>query len=730
MLNWQHKDITTHKDIDDMVTEYEKCTDIFAAAFDTESTGLHIIYDNPFLFQFGWCTSSHGWTYAVDIELYPEIAQRTITVWNILAKRAPMYAGHNIKYDLHMLINYGIPYTGSNITDTMYWIRLGCDAIPERKGGVSLKLKKFAASYISRDARNMEEKLIEERKSIASGLNLKLRQRLGWKKKQLEEFFDDKINDADDLPEDKKRAYQDWYDLDLPLYLKNKITGYVTKDDIPYNVLDRKTVTYYGHLDIVWTLETLFMMHHIVKVRGNLDAIQRENENIYPLLRMERVGFPIDFEYLQSCKENMKQYILQRREDFKILAGMDIKSSQNKVILQALNDFGVRTTTTRADGLDTIVSELKRTGENPVALDFIEILQELRSLEKWYSTYLIRYILNYRKEDGRMYTSINGAGTVSGRVTSDFQQFPKKGIKALDGTELFHPRKLVRLPKNSEYNKIVYLDYSQIELRFQAFYTILVGHPDTNLCRAYMPYKCHTWDDKLKINFNYKDQWCIKNSYNKVWYYDEEPDKKWEPLDVHGATTKAAFDIDENDPKYHELRYVGKTTNFAKNYGAQYAKIKTMFPEFSEEQVKRIDEAYYIAFPGVKEYHTYCYKMAAVNAYLTNMFGVRYYGASGHNLINMLVQGSAAYFLKDKFNKIDDYLQKHNYKSKIMMQIHDELQFLAHKDDPPELFFKIKELMEDWEESYVPIVADMEVTTTTWAEKYEVNSVKELKDAA
>ena len=61
-----------------------------------------------------------------------------------------------------------------------------------------------------------------------------------------------------------------------------------------------------------------------------------------------------------------------------------------------------------------------------------------------------------------------------------------------------------------------------------------------------------------------------------------------------------------------------------------------------------------------------------------------------------------------------------------MMQIHDELQFKKHKDDNPQIFFDIKKIMEEWDDTYIPIVADMEVTTTTWADKYEVESVEEF----
>ena len=104
--------------------------------------------------------------------------------------------------------------------------------------------------------------------------------------------------------------------------------------------------------------------------------------------------------------------------------------------------------------------------------------------------YLLRFVREIELGHTRIYTQINQVGTVSGRVTSDFQQFPKYGINKANGDPLFHPRKMVVTTPG--YKGIAYLDYSQVELRLQALYTILVGSPDLNLCRAYMPYKCKT----------------------------------------------------------------------------------------------------------------------------------------------------------------------------------------------------------------------------------------------
>ena len=151
-----------------------------------------------------------------------------------------------------------------------------------------------------------------------------------------------------------------------------------------------------------------------------------------------------------------------------------------------------------------------------------------------------------------------------------------------------------------------------------------------------------------------------------------------------------------------------------------------MFPDRTPEECRRIDAAYYTAFPGVKEYHNYCYQRAQVSSYTENLFGIRYYGVTGHKLINMLIQGSAAFYLKLKIIELYQYMKQHNIKSKLQMQIHDELSWEKYKNEDF-VFFAFKDIMETWKDGLVPIVADMELTTTTWAEKVEINSLEEMR---
>ncbi len=685
---WIMKHIQTNNDADWAATQYWADSPDYGA-IDTETDGLHIIYCKPFIFQFGWIGKNQfGYAFAVDIEKQPGLARQVMDWWfSTAAPDLKVFVGHNMGFDLHMCKNIMYNYTLENVSDTMFYIRWGNDNIPTRHGGVPLKLKPFAQKYIDPEARFHELGLKKEQAGIAKSYNLKLKKSTGWTLGKIDEFFDDKMNDIEDLPPDIRAKYDAWLHEEVPPELQARIRGKVLSEDIPYTMLNRTMVIDYSLKDIVYTLETLMMMIPIVEIRQNQLAIKIEDDLIMPLQDMERVGFDADPVYLAESKKLLKDYILMLRQELYELAEIKLKVNQHKVIKNILNNkFMMHVTTTNDTELTALLTTLKAINPNTKIVRFIEVLKELRSLEKWYSVYLTRYVKELQLGT-KLYTTINQVGAASGRVSSSFQQFPREGIKNSKGELLFEPRRFIIAPEG-EFDAIVYLDYSQIELRIQALYTILVGDPDTNLIRAYKPYQCDT--------------------------------NTWVPTDIHGATACNAFDITADHPDFKKKRYEGKTLNFAKNYGATRRVVEEMFPDASYDEITRIDEAYYKTFPGVRSYHRYCYEMAIRQSNVINIFGVRYYNVSGHNLINMLIQGGAATLLKIKMRQLWEYSRDNNIRSQMQMQIHDELSWVRHRAEPKETFVAFKHIMEDWDDCEIPIIADAEITYTTWADKEEI----------
>lgn len=725
------QEICTLDDLKKAILTYKKVTQGEGAIifFDTETTGLNIAYDKPFLIPWGFLDKDNkAYIYVVDVDVDKSVFHQTALVLIKLAHDKGL-CGHNTKFDIHMLNNEGVETPDDiHYMDTQVYIRLAHDALTPENGGPPLGLKEYSVKYIDKTAKDNERIVKQLRTEMSKRYNKQLRDALykidkKYTASYIDDYFKDVLHSVDTLEPDVKLAYINWYNT-IPYQIRmNMKTGRVESDDIPYNLLARKVVKKYSMYDILYTMEVYLQCKPVIKARGTDVALVYEEDMIKPLVRMEDCGFQINVPYVHETVTVLSDYLKQQRQKIKDLVGETVKVNQNVKIKELLNDkYNLNVNGTGKEDLNRIYDELKVSDPDSDAVKFIGLVQELRTLEKWYKTYLLRFVREIEQGHERIYTQINQVGTVSGRVTSDFQQFPKYGINKDDGTHLFHPRRMITTTPG--YKGLAYLDYSQVELRLQALYTILVGHPDLNLCRAYMPYKCVLEDG---TEYDYHNPEHIKHAYDWKWYLAEDTTKEWEATDVHAATTHVAFpDLDVHSDEFKKLRgKVGKRVNFAKNYGAQFNKIKTMFPDYDDETIHRIDDAYYTAFPGVKKYHDYCYTMCQTNPYVTNLFGVRYYGLSGHKAINCLVQGSGAYLLKGRIKAVDKYIQEHHLKSKIQMQIHDELSYEVYPGEEQHVM-EFKRIMQEFDDTMVPIVADLEFTSTTWADKKEYNNMEEV----
>ena len=627
--------------ITQLIYELENSTHDWIA-IDTETTGLHLKADKPFLITLTFDDKSR----AIDVNEVPTIAL-VQEVFNQL-KNFKWVVGHNIKFDLHMLANIGITYEENNITDTMILARLALDTDEV----FSLALKSLATKYIDGTA-------ADDQKVVKSALM--------------------KLNKAN---KSKEHTYLDVYNL--PEY--------------------RQAMIDYALNDTEITLQLAKKLIDVVQARRQEDTFKLENAIILPLFRMERVGLKIDRDYLKARKAFFDNLISQKRATLHKLTGENFNVGQHKNIKEWFLKNGIELASSD-DGAMESVSKSADGNAREVA----KLIQELRSLEKWYSVYIIR-MLDKSEFDGRAYTQINANSAITGRLSSDFQQFPKYAILDEEGKEIFHPRRMV-ITTGEGYNKIAYLDYSQIELRVQANYTYEISGGDLNMCRAYMPHKCV---DASKVEFDPKLH--AKDIFTKDWFTIEKG-IKWKPTDLHSATTKEAFpDVPEDSDEFKRLRGLGKATNFAKNYGATKNALMEQFG-FEESVATKLDKAYYQAFPKILDYQTLVRKIYYQRGYVRNMYGRRYYMRDKrfvYRLYNYLVQGSCADMLKSKIVDVDNLLTP--YKSRFQMNIHDEMSFEIYEGEEF-LVDKIKAIMENVPKMIVPVVAEVELASKNWAEK-------------
>ncbi len=455
---------------------------------------------------------------------------------------------------------------------------------------------------------------------------------------------------------------------------------------------------------------------------------------------------PVNMEYLKSSFDKCEYEIQKGYEELWGIVGEYFTVSQDSVIM----DYFEKVLGGRPSSTDKAF--LKKHKDNRVS----QLISRLRRLEKLQSTYISR-IMEVAEYDGNFYTQYGQFNTVSGRLGSDAQQFPKERILTEEGEiyekehgegkapvemELFSPRRAF-VVKGGEYSKIAYFDLSQIELRVQANYTVLLGKPDKNLCRAYMPFECTHYLTGEKYDFETEEgrkRWSEKTENGDSAWLLEDGETHWTPTDVHSETShntliSLSYKCIEQYKQYiHDTespvdeksfkkfwRYIGKMFNFMRNYGGGARKASESL-EVSMEIANALVSGWSNTFPEVSYYQRQVANKIQKYHYATNMYGRVYYLENtdkAYKVGNYLVQGSCADALKNYIIKIGDFLKKNNCKTKPFANIHDELQFQVYEGEEW-IFPHIKRIMETVDWMKVPVVVDLEITETNWAEKKEV----------
>lgn len=717
-FNYKVLEIKTQEDIEEMVNDF-KNSNVKYFAYDTETTGLNFMTDLPFLVIFGFDKKIYLWD--------ANFKDATYAMFNIVQQTNKMLFAHNAKYDYHMLHNIGTPIPdGIELSDSITLFRLISDCDDDFQ---SMRLEKLGEKYVDPDAKfaghdikKMLEDMRKERKKVVCN-NYKII--TGEKSfKDAWETFDNRVRFITKYHECfddyKNPTYYDAYKRDPELVKK------------------------YAVDDVVIILEFLSKAGKIYANKywdNNSNKIdmrtwKRENKLIRGIARMERNGFKVDVDYLVSSHYKIEKFRELLYEKLFQLTGRTFKVGQHKEIIKFFSEeFDIELTSADKKAIGQLAHH-----ENKDVSTIAKLIIKLRTVDKWLSTYIDGVLNKITEVNGewRLYTSLNNNGAVSGRVSCDLQQMPKYAINETDddnellldtsltdddGTELFHPRRFV-IP--SEGYSLYFADYSQMELRIQAYFTILVGNPDYNLCRAYMPLDCYTLNEYFeRVDFDYTNPIHIQHAYSWDWYNNRDS-SKWEPTDLHTKTTLTAFPEfkDKTDTKEFKKkwRYLGKATNFAKNYGCGAATLASNL-NIDLETATKLSNAYNEAYPGVIKYQQSVQGELNVKGYVTNLYGRRYYLEKSTNFYkanNYLIQGTGADALKEVEIKICDYLK--DKKSRFVLPIHDELAIEVHPDEINEVPRKIKEFMESVNDviKCVPMVSEVEMTTTTWAEKKEV----------
>jgi DNA polymerase I len=365
-----------------------------------------------------------------------------------------------------------------------------------------------------------------------------------------------------------------------------------------------------------------------------------ENPLVKVLTAMEFEGIRIDEGFLKEYSKDLESDAKKAEESVYAQAGVRFNLASPKqlgeVLFEKLQlDPKAKKTKTGqyATGEDVLQ---KLAAANPIVADIL-IFRELTKLKSTYVDALPQLI---NSKTGRVHTSYAQAVAVTGRLSSNNPNLQNIPVRTDRGREI---RKAF-IPRDKDH-VLISADYSQIELRIVA---AISG--DENMCDAFRTGK-----------------------------------------DIHTATAAKVFNVEEADVT-KEMRYKAKSVNFGIIYGQGAFGLAENLG-IPRAEAKEIIDNYKKQFPNIQKYMDDTINFAKEHGYVQTLMGRKRWladinsanftvrGFAERNAINSPIQGSAADMIKLAMIKIHAEFTKQQFKSKMLLQVHDELVFDAHKDE-------------------------------------------------
>jgi DNA polymerase I len=417
--------------------------------------------------------------------------------------------------------------------------------------------------------------------------------------------------------------------------------------------VDIATVTQYAAEDADITLQLKHSLDVLLKEREQSDLLMKvEIPLVNVLAEMEMEGINVDVHSLYELSEVLGKDILTAQKEIFELAGTEFNVGSPKQLGEVLFDHLKIDTNPKKtpSGQYATGEEILTKYENEHAI--ARSILDFRELSKLKSTYVDALPLLINKKTGRIHTSYNQAVAATGRLSSTNPNLQNIPIRTERGREI---RKAF-IPRDKDY-KILSADYSQIELRIMAAFSE---------------------DESMVTAFN-------------------------NDVDIHSTTASKVFHVELADVT-SDMRRKAKMVNFGIIYGISAFGLGQRLG-ISRTEAKEIIDNYFEQFPRVKAYMDECVNKARENEYAETILGRRRYlrdinsrnqtnrGFAERNAINAPIQGSAADMIKLAMINIHAWMKKGNLKSKMLLQVHDELIFDAHVSEIELLKTKVHELM-------------------------------------
>ncbi len=370
-----------------------------------------------------------------------------------------------------------------------------------------------------------------------------------------------------------------------------------------------------------------------------------ESPLVKVLVDMEYEGVRIDEPFLKEYSAQLQKDSKSAEESVYKQAGVRFNLASPKQLGEVLFDklqldpSAKKTKTGQYQTGEDVLLKLAAKGHS-----IVEDILTFRELTKLKSTYVDALPQLINAKTGRVHTTFGQAVAVTGRLASNNPNLQNIPVRTDRGKEI---RKAF-IPKD-ENHVILSADYSQIELRIVA---AISG--DQNMCEAFRS-----------------------------------------GTDIHTATAARVYNIDENQVT-KEMRYKAKSVNFGIIYGQGAFGLADNLG-ISRTEAKEIIDNYKKQFPGIQKYMDETINFARENGYVETLKGRKRWlkdinsanftvrGFAERNAINSPIQGTAADMIKLAMQKVHAAMQKENMRSKMILQVHDELLFDALKEEVPEL---------------------------------------------
>ena len=446
---------------------------------------------------------------------------------------------------------------------------------------------------------------------------------------------------------------------DLPMF-DTEIAHYILHPEMRH-YLDY-LLSIYGCSDVVGLKKCLEEELH---KEGLWDLFAEIEMPLMPVLaEMEEAGVMIDTEGLKETSRLFTEQMLALEKEIHAEAGIDFNISSPKQVGEVLFDRlkldskAKKTKTGQYVTNEEVLEALRR--KHPI----VGKILDYRGLKKLLSTYIDALPQLINKETGHIHTSFNQTVTATGRLSSSNPNLQNIPVRDAQGKEV--RKAFIPYPGQLFFSA----DYSQIELRIMAHLS-----QDPNLIEAFL-----------------------------------------EGNDIHAATAAKIFKKPIGEVTSDERRKA-KTANFGIIYGISAFGLAERLGVGRSEAKQLIDE-YFQTYPGVKAYMEKSIEMARERGFTETIFHRRCQlpdinshnavvrGYAERNAINAPIQGSAADIIKIAMVRVHRRMKQEGLKSKMILQVHDELNFSVLPEEKEKLQALVIEEMQGAARLSVPLIAD------------------------